>query len=187
MGAARLEAAFAGKPAPTRSPVYRWNMENTKPTITGVPMDHGKRQTHDHRCTDGSWKTPNPRSPVYRWIMENTKPTITGVPMDHGKRQTHDHRCTDGLRKTPNPVGAGLPAKASSWAVQGSRPPSLASQLLHDNRCTDGIWKTPNPRSPVYRWIVENAKPCHRCTDGLWSTPIPVTGGQMDCEKRRTL
>ncbi len=91
-----------------------------------------------------------------------------------------------------------MPAKASSWAVQGLRPPSLASQLLQG--------------SADYRWIVVNATPCRspacrrrrrhgrckaqgrlrwqacsyrdqRCIDGLWSTPHPV--GARHCRRRR--
>ena len=70
-------------------------------------------------------------SPAYRWIAKNTEP-----------------------------VGAGLPAKASSWAMQGLRPPSLASQLLHDQRVQldCGRYQT---LSPAYRWIAKNTEPCH--------------------------
>ena len=57
-------------------------------------------------------------------------------------------------------VGLGLPAKASSWAMQGLRPPSLASQLLHDQRVQldCGPYQT---LSPAYRWIAKNTEHCH--------------------------
>jgi hypothetical protein len=42
------------------------------------------------------------------------------------------------------PVGAGLPAKAFSLALQGLRPPSLASQLLLERVHAIILWATQN-------------------------------------------
>jgi hypothetical protein len=54
------------------------------------------------------------------------------------------------LAVNTKPVGAGLPAKASSLAMQGSRPPSLASQLLQGFALNSNAV---NITEPVGAWL----------------------------------
>ncbi len=49
-----------------------------------------------------------------------------------------------------------MPAKASAWALQDLRPPSLrcgdpTSLLLYNQRRTDGLWKTPKPHGSIIK------------------------------------
>ncbi len=112
---ARLEAAFAGKPAPTRSPVCRYLVENGNPCRSLAC----RRRRLQERC--------KARGHLRRQAGSYT---ITGIPIFCGKRQPCRSRLAgEGVFKSDARLEAAFAVQAGSYRKSKAFQSSSATPL----------------------------------------------------------